>query len=85
MTETEADIVRELRPGMYAWFADDTGEGYREVKAVLPRKAEPRTWNYDLASDWVTVTYTDGHSEDRVRYGTHEIWLSGPRPMVGTA
>lgn len=83
--ETEADIVPELRVGMFAWFADDTAEGFREVKAVLPWKAEPGTFNYDLARDWVTVTYTDGHSEDRVRYGTHEIWKSGPRPMVGAA
>lgn len=84
-TETEANIVRELRPGMYVWFADDTGEGFREAKLVFPWQAEPYTWNYGLATDWVTVTYTDGHVEDRVRYGTHEIWKSGPRPMVGAA
>lgn len=77
--ETEADIVRELRPGMFAWFAKDGVEGFRKVAKTVPWKPEYGT------RDWVTVTYADGFVEDRVRFGTHEIWKSGPRPMVGGA
>ncbi len=84
MPETEADIVRELRKGMYVWFADDSGEGFREVADVQPWTAAHNTWNRDTADAWVTVTYTDGYIHDVPR-GSHEIWKSGPRPMVGTA
>lgn len=81
--ETEADVVNELRTGMFVWFADADVTGFREVAHIDTWTAEPNTWNHDLAIHWTTVTYTDGHVEERVRYGTFEIWESGPRPMVG--
>lgn len=83
--ETEADIVRELRPGHFVWFAKDGVEGFREVSTLEPWTADriKDAYNWDLARDWVMVTYTDGFEEDRPRYGTHEIWKSGARPMVG--
>jgi hypothetical protein len=83
--ETEADIVREIKPGMFVWFADDSGEGFREATKVTPWTAGPYGYERDLAEEWVTVTYTDGHIASRPRYGTHEIWKSGPRPVVGAA
>ncbi len=82
MPETTADIVPEIKPSMWVWFADDSGEGFREAAVVTPWSPEPHTFNYDLAREWVTITYTDGHAEDRPRYSTHEIWKSGPRPEV---
>lgn len=82
MTETRADIVPELKPGMHVWFAADGVEGFREVATLHNWQPKPYTYNWDLARDWVTVTYTDGHTEDRPRFGSHEIWQSGPRPAV---
>jgi hypothetical protein len=85
MPETEADIVPELRPGMWVWFADPTGAGFREVAHLKQWTAQPNTFNYNLAREWVEVHYTDGFVEDRPQYGTHEIWKSGPRPAFGAA
>lgn len=81
--ETYADIVPEIKPGMWVWFSDTNEEGFREARTVEPWTPEPHTFNYDLAREWVTITYTDGHVEDRPRHGTHEIWKSGPRPEAG--
>ncbi len=80
MSETYADIVPEIKPGMWVWFATD--DGFREAANIEPWIPEPYTFNHDLAREWVQITYTDGHVEDRPRYGTHEIWKSGPRPEV---
>lgn len=81
-TETTADIVREVRAGMHVWFSSAAEEGFREATDVQAWTASPGTFNYDLAREWVTITYTDGHVEDRPRYGTHEIWASGPPRVV---
>lgn len=81
--ETYADIVPEIKPGMWVWFSGEAGEGFREAAIVKPWTPEPYTFNWDLAREWVHIIYTDGHVEDRPRYGTHEIWLSGPCPLVG--
>ncbi len=81
--ETEADIVPEIKPGMWVWFADEHGEGFREAATVEPWYAGPDTFEYGLAPEWVTIVYADGHVQDRPRYGTHEIWKSGPCPQVG--
>jgi hypothetical protein len=77
--------VDEIQPGHFVWFADGDGTGYREAVAVQPWTAEPGTFNYDLAREWVTVTYADGYVRDHVRYGTHDVWESGDRPLVGEA
>ncbi len=81
--ETYADIVPEIEPGMWVWFSDETEEGFRQAAIVKPWHPEPHTFERDLAPEWVHIIYTDGHVEDRPRYSTHEIWLSGPRPQVG--
>jgi hypothetical protein len=86
VSETEADIVDEIKPGLFVWFAPSANQfGFREAWHVEPWTADPvkHAFNYDLAREWVTVTYTDGHVHDHVRYGTHEVWLSGDRPMIG--
>jgi hypothetical protein len=85
MPETEADIVWELKPGHWAWFAGPSGEGFREVTTVESWIADWGTFEYDLAHEWVTVTHADGHVEHRPRYGTHEVWLSGDRPVFQKA
>lgn len=80
MSETMADIVREITPGMWVWFSSADGEGFRLAKHVQAWFPEYNTFEYDLAREWVTVTYADGHVEHRPRYCTHEVWLSGDRP-----
>lgn len=82
--ETYADIVNEITPGMWVWFSsDETGDGFRQAAIVKPWFPQPHTFERDLAAEWVHIIYTDGHVEDRPRYGTHEIWQSGPCPLVG--
>lgn len=81
--ETEADIVHELRTGMLVWFCDTLDEGFREIAHIDTWTATPHTYQRDLAEHWTTVTYTDGYSHSRPRYGSHEIWKSGPQPMIG--
>jgi hypothetical protein len=86
MTATEADIVSEIKPGHFVWFAPTVDEyGFREAVTVEPWIANPNTFNYDLARDWVTVVYADGHVHDHIRYGGHEVWLFGDRPMFEEA
>lgn len=75
--------VDEIKPGHFVWFADTDGTGYREAVAVKPWAAPQGTLNHDLARDWVTVTYADGYVCDHIRYGGHDVWESGDRPMVG--
>ncbi len=82
MPETEVDIVGELKPGMWVWFADDNGEGFRKAWTIFAWHPAPCSAQYDLAREWVTITFVDGHFQDRPRYGTHEIWKSGPCPQV---
>lgn len=77
--------VDEIEPGHFVWFADSDGVGYREAVTVEPWTADRKTqfYNWDLAHDWVRVTYADGHIHDHIRYGGHDVWESGDRPLVG--
>lgn len=85
MSEGSDRSVPEIKPGHFVWFADETGTGYREAVTVEPWTADPvkHRYNYDLAREWVSVTYTDGHVHQHVRYRGHDVWESGDRPMVG--
>ena len=85
MSESRDVSVDEIKPGHFVWFADKSGEGYREAVAVEPWTAAKGSFNADFAVDWVTVTYTDGHLHDHIRYGGHDVWESGDRPMIGEA